>query len=46
MSEGTRGQWCRMFKEGRTSIQNKERSERSSVVSGDLVQNKDKENCE
>jgi hypothetical protein len=40
MSEGIIRQWCRMFKDRRTNIHDEERSGRSSVVSGDLVQSK------
>jgi hypothetical protein len=38
MSEGTLGQWCRMFKEGRTNVHDEEQSGTPSVVSDDLVQ--------
>jgi transposase len=41
MSEGSVRQWCRMFKDGRTNIQDEERSGGPSVVSDDLVQNVD-----
>jgi hypothetical protein len=36
MSEGTAGQWCRMFKDGRRDVHNDERSDRQSVVSDEL----------
>jgi transposase len=41
MSEGTVGQWCRMFKDGRTDVHDEERSGRPSVVSDDLVRSVD-----
>jgi hypothetical protein len=41
MSEGTVRQLCRMFKDGRTNVHDKERSGRPSVVSDDLVQSVD-----
>jgi hypothetical protein len=37
-SEGTLGQWSRMFKDGRTNVHDEEQSGRPSVVSDDLVQ--------
>jgi hypothetical protein len=43
MSEG---QWCRMFRDGHTNVQDEERSGRPSVVSDDLVQSVDKKICE
>jgi hypothetical protein len=42
MSEGTVRQWRRMFKDWRTNVRGKERSVRSSVVNGDLVQSVNK----
>jgi transposase len=36
MSEATVRQWWRMFKDGRTNVQDEERSGRPSVVSDDL----------
>jgi transposase len=36
-SEGTVRKWCRMFKDGRTNVQDEERSGRPHVVSDDLV---------
>jgi transposase len=41
MSEGTVGQWCRMFKNGRTNVHDEERSGQPSVVSDALVQSVD-----
>jgi hypothetical protein len=46
ISEGTVRQRCRMFKDGRTSIHDEERSGRPSVVSDDLVQSVDQKICE
>jgi transposase len=46
MSEGTVRQWCRMFKDGRTDVQNEERSGRISVVSDGLVQSVDQKICQ
>jgi transposase len=46
MSEGTVRQWCRMFKDGRTNVDDKERSGRPSAVCDDLVQSVDKKICE
>jgi transposase len=43
-SEGTVRQWCRMFKDGRTDVDDEERSGRPIVVSDDLVQSVD-EKC-
>jgi hypothetical protein len=38
MSKGTVRRWCRMFKDMRKNVHDKERSFRSSIVSDDLVQ--------
>jgi hypothetical protein len=46
MSEGTVTQWCRMFKDGRTNVQDEEQSGRPSVVSDDLVQSVEQKICE
>jgi hypothetical protein len=46
MSEGTVGQWCRMFKDGRTNVHDEEQSVRPSVVNDDLVQNVGQKICE
>jgi transposase len=46
MSEGTVRQWCRMFKDGRTNVQDEERSGPPSVLSDDLVQSVDQKICE
>jgi transposase len=34
MSEATVRQWCKMFNDGRTTVQNEERSGQPSVMSG------------
>jgi hypothetical protein len=39
-------QWCRIFKYGRTNVQDEERSARPSVVSDDLVQSVRQKICE
>jgi transposase len=44
MSEGTVRQWCRMFKDGRTNVQDEERSGRPTVVSDDLCQSVEQKN--
>jgi hypothetical protein len=41
MGERTVRQWCRMFKDGWTDVQDEERSGQPSVVSDDLVRNVD-----
>jgi transposase len=46
MSEGTVGQWCRVFKDGRANVHDEERSGRPSVLSDDLVQGADQNICE
>jgi hypothetical protein len=38
ISEGNVRQWCRMFKDGWTNVQDEERSGRPSVAGDDLVQ--------
>jgi hypothetical protein len=44
MSEGTARQWCRMFKDGKTSVQDEERTGRPPVMCDDLVRIVDQEN--
>jgi hypothetical protein len=46
VSEGTVGQWYRMFKDGRTNVHNEERSGWPSVLSDALVQSFDQKICE
>jgi transposase len=46
LSEGTARQWRRMFKDGRTNVNDDERSGRPSVVSDDLVQVVHQKLCE
>jgi transposase len=41
MSEETLRQWCRIFKDGQTNVQDEERSGRPSLMSNDLVQSVD-----
>jgi hypothetical protein len=44
MSEGTVRQGCRMFKDGRTNVDDEERSGQPPVVSNALVQSVDQNN--
>jgi hypothetical protein len=46
MSEAAVRQWCRIFKDGRTNVDNEERSGRPSAVTDDLVRSVDPKNCE
>jgi len=38
MSESKVRQWCRLFKEGRTNVNDEERSVRPSVITDDLME--------
>jgi hypothetical protein len=40
-SEGTVGQWCKMFRDGQKNVHNEERSDQPSVVNDNLVQSVD-----
>jgi transposase len=46
MSEGTVGQWSRMFRDEPTNVHDEERGDRPSVVSDDRVQGVDQKICE
>jgi hypothetical protein len=46
MSEETVRHWCRMCKDGQTTVHDEERSCHPSVVSNKLAQSVDQKNCE